>query len=160
MPKTRPASTRILRAATVWGAVATLAIAVIGAGIGYLVGGPHAAYSALAGAAIAAILMLLTSASILFANRWFGQDLFVPLFFGIVMGAWILKLIVFIAAMLLLRGQPWIDPVVFFVAVVLSVLASLAIDAVTMMRIRLPYADVKLPGDDDDENEPAKFDAE
>ena len=169
MSRTSPSSTRILRAATVWGAIATAAIAILGAGLALAIGGGNAAYSVLAGAAIAAVLMLMTTASILVANRWFGQDLYVPIFFGIVLGSWIIKLIVFIVAMLLLRGQPWIEPVPFFLAVVASVLASLAIDAVVMLRIRLPYADVSLPGDEDDESDegessekssPAKFDGE
>lgn len=154
MPRSIPTSTRILRAATTWGAIAAGALAVIGGVVGYLVAGSDGALSAVAGAVIAAVLMLMTSVSILIANRWFGDALYVPIFFGIVLGGWILKLIVFIAAMLLLRGQPWIDPVIFFVAVVVGVLASLAIDAVALLKMRLPYVEVELPGDDDSD-EPA-----
>ena len=149
MPRSVPTSTRILRAATTWGAVAAIAVAILGGGIGFLVAGANGAFSGLAGAVIAAILMLLTSASILIANRWFGDALYVPIFFGIVLGGWIVKLVVFIVAMLVLRGQPWIEPVVFFVAVVVGVLATLAIDAVVMLRMRLPYVETRLPGDDD-----------
>lgn len=149
MPRSVPTSTRILRAATTWGAVAAIAVAILGGGIGFLVAGANGAFSGLAGAVIAALLMLLTSASILIANRWFGDALYVPIFFGIVLGGWIVKLVVFIVAMLVLRGQPWIEPVVFFVAVVVGVLATLAIDAVVMLRMRLPYVETRLPGDDD-----------
>ncbi len=49
--------------------------------------------------------------------------------------------------MLVLRGQPWIVPMVFFLAVVASVVASLAIDAIVMLRARVPYTDVTLPGE-------------
>ena len=70
--------------------------------------------------------------SILIANRWYGDDLYVPVFFGIVLGGWILKFVVFIVVLLVLRGQPWVDPTVFFVSVVVSVLASLVVDVVVL----------------------------
>ncbi|WP_105567720.1 hypothetical protein [Microbacterium halophytorum] len=149
MPRSIPTSTRILRAATTWGAIAAGALALIGGVIGYLVAGWDGAMSAIAGAVIAAVLMLMTSVSILIANRWFGDALYVPIFFGIVLGGWILKLIIFIVAMLVLRGQSWIEPVIFFIAVVVGVLASLAIDAFALLKMRLPYVEVALPGDDE-----------
>ncbi|WP_156760147.1 hypothetical protein [Microbacterium karelineae] len=150
----RPAlsSTPVLRTALVWGAVATAAIAVIGGIIGYAVAGQDGAVSALAGAGITAVLMLLTAVSILIANRWFGDDLYVPIFFGIVLGGWIVKLVLFIVAMLVLRGQPWVVPMVFFLAVVASVVASLAIDAIAMLRTRVPYTDVTLPGEGEEKS--------
>jgi len=153
MPRAVPTSTRVLRAATTWGALVALGVAVIGGIIGYLVAGANGALSALAGAVIAAVMMLLTSASILIANRWFGDALYVPIFFGIVMGGWLIKLVIFIVAMLLLRGQPWIEPVVFFIAVVVAVLATLAIDAVTLLKMRIPYVETPLPGDDEGESD-------
>ena len=62
-----------------------------------------------------------------------------PVFFGIVLGGWILKFVVFIVVLLVLRGQPWVDPDVFFVAVVVSVLASLVVDVVVLLRMRVPH---------------------
>jgi hypothetical protein len=49
-----------------------------------------------------------------------------------------------------LRDQPWIVGPVFFLALVASVLASLLIDVVVLMRMRVPHAsDVELPTDPD-----------
>ena len=46
------------------------------------------------------------------------------------------------------RGQDWVDLVVFYVALVVSVLASLAVDVVVLMKMRVPSAsDVTLPTD-------------
>jgi len=148
MPTPTVSSTPVLRTAIVWGAVATVVIAVVGGGIGFALEGVDGMLSALAGAATAAVFMLLTAVSILVANRWFGDALYVPIFFGIVLGGWILKLVLFIVALLVLRGQPWIVPMVFFLAIVASVVASLAIDAIAMLRSRAPYVDVALPGDE------------
>ncbi|MER7798036.1 hypothetical protein [Microbacterium sp. NPDC096154] len=143
-------STPVLRTALLWGGIATLVIAVVGGGIGFAIAGGDGALSAFAGAAIAAVFMLLTAVSILIANRWFGDALYVPIFFGIVLGGWLLKLVLFIVALLVLRGQPWVVPGVFFVALVVSVLASLAIDGIAMFRSREPYVDVRLPGEGGD----------
>jgi len=139
-------STPILRTTLLWSAAVTAALAVAGSLVGYLLAGPEGLWSALVGVLIAAVFLGITGASILIANRWYGDPLYVPVFFGIVMGGWILKLVVFIVVLLVLRGQPWLNGTVFFVAVVVSVLASLAIDVVVMLRMRIPHvSDVSLP---------------
>ena len=144
-------STPILRTVLVWSGVVTATLAVVGAVVGFLVAGTTGLWSALAGVLVAAIFLGITAASILIANRWFGDPLYVPIFFGIVMGGWILKLVIFIVVMLVLRGQPWIEPMVFFVALVVSVLASLAVDVVAVVRMRIPsVSDTTLPTDPDE----------
>jgi hypothetical protein len=143
-------STPILRTVLVWSSIVTAGLALVGGVIGYLVAGVDGMWSALAGVLLSAVFMAITGASILIANRWFGDALYVPIFFGIVMGGWILKFVVFLVVLLLLRGQPWVEPMVFFLAVVASVLASLAIDVVVMLRMRVPHvSDVQLPDDPD-----------
>jgi len=143
-------STPILRTVLVWSGTVTAILAVVGAVVGYLVAGTTGLWSALLGVLVAAVFLAITGASILIANRWYGSDLYVPVFFGIVMGGWILKFVVFIAILFVLRGQPWIEPGVFFVAAVVSVLASLAVDVVVMLRMRIPHvSDVELPTDPD-----------
>ncbi|MET0295754.1 MAG: hypothetical protein ABW024_00015 [Microbacterium sp.] len=142
-------STPILRTTLVWSAGVTAALAVVGAVVGYLVAGSEGLWSALTGVLLAAVFLAITALSILIANRWYGQDLYVPLFFGIVMGGWILKLVVFIVVLLIIRGQPWVQPTVFFVALVVSVVAALAIDVIVLMRMRIPHvSDISLPTSD------------
>ncbi|MCW3493920.1 hypothetical protein [Microbacterium sp. SSM24] len=143
-------STPILRTVLVWAGIVTGGLAVVGGVIGYLVAGTDGLWSALVGVLVAAGFLGITVASILIANRWYGDPLYVPVFFGIVLGGWILKFLVFIVILLVLRGQPWIEPTVFFLAVVVSVLASLAVDVVVLMRMRVPHvSDVQLPTDPD-----------
>jgi hypothetical protein len=138
----------VLRTALVWGGIVTAVLLVLGAVIGFLVGGGGGLGSALSGVAVSAIFLAVTAISILVANRWFGDPLYVPIFFGIVLGGWLLKLILFIVAIVVLRGQGWVDPVVFYVALVVSVIASLAVDVVVLLRMRIPsVSDVTLPTD-------------
>ncbi|MFE1645544.1 hypothetical protein ACFM35_08215 [Microbacterium sp. P01] len=139
-------SNPILRTTLVWSGAVTAVLAVLGSVIGYLVAGAPGLFSALTGVLVAAIFLAITGASILVANRWYGDALYVPVFFGIVLGGWILKLVIFIVALLLLRGQSWVQPTVFFVAIVVSVLASLVVDVIVLMRMRIPaVSDTTLP---------------
>lgn len=139
-------STPVLRTTLLLSTVVTAVLAIAGVVVGLLVAGATGMWSALVGVLLAAVFLAITGVSILIANRWYGDPLYVPLFFGIVMGGWILKLVVFVVVLLVLRGQPWMQPTVFFVAVVVSVLASLVIDVVVMLRMRIPHvSDVTLP---------------
>ncbi|WP_150951998.1 hypothetical protein [Microbacterium testaceum] len=149
-PRRPLSSTPVLRTALVWGGIVTAVLLVVGAVVGFLVGGGGGLGSALSGVAVSAIFLAVTAISILVANRWFGDPLYVPIFFGIVLGGWLLKLILFIVAIVVLRGQGWVDPVVFYVALVVSVIASLAVDVVVLLRMRIPsVSDVTLPTDPD-----------
>ncbi|MGB4780189.1 hypothetical protein [Microbacterium sp.] len=139
-------STPVLRTTLLWSAVATGILAVAGALIGFAVADWSGLWSALVAIVLAAVFLGLTGASILIANRWFDDPLYVPIFFGAVMGGWILKFVIFIAVLLMLRGQSWLHPTVFFIALVASIVASLVIDVVVMLRMRVPHAsDVTLP---------------
>jgi len=146
-------STPVLRTTLIWSAVATAVLAIVGAVIGYAVAGLPGLFSALVGVVLAALFLGITGASILIANRWFGDALYVPVFFGIVLGGWLLKFVVFIVVLIVLRGQPWIQPTVFFVAIVAGVLASLVIDVIVLTRMRIPAVSVELPTSVDDEPE-------
>ncbi|MFJ4252919.1 hypothetical protein [Microbacterium sp. NPDC090003] len=139
-------STPILRRTLIWSAVATAILAIAAAVVGYLVGQQNGLISGLLGVLIAAVFLGITGASILIANRWFGEPLYVQFFFAIVLGGWLLKLIVFFLGVIVLKDQPWLDPVIFFVAIVAGVLMSLIVDAVVLMTMRLPnVSDASLP---------------
>ena len=144
-------STPILRTALTWAGIVTGALAVVGAIAGFAVNGATGLGSALLGVVVAAVFLGITAVSILVANRWFGDPLYTPIFFGVVLGGWLLKIVLFVVAMLLLRGVGWIDRPVFFVALVVSVLASLVVDVVVLARMRLPHvSDTTLPTDPDE----------
>ncbi|HEV7849175.1 MAG TPA: hypothetical protein VGO88_07615 [Mycetocola sp.] len=142
-------SAEILKASLKWGGVLAVAIAVVGGGLGYLFDGSRGLTSALIGTAMSILFLGITAASILFANRWFGTDLFVPIFFGIVMGGWLVKFVLFLVLAVLLRDQPWINPTVLFLSIIAGVIAALTVDVIVVSRSRMPYvSDISLPGDE------------
>ncbi|WP_254359683.1 hypothetical protein [Microbacterium hominis] len=147
-------STPILRTTLIWSGVVNAVLLIVGGLIGFLVAGADGLWSALAGVLVGAVFLAITGLSILIANRWYGDPLYVPIFFGIVLGGWLLKFVVFIVALLLLRDQPWIAPTVFFLALVAGIIGSLAVDVVTMLRMRVPAVDVDLPTANPEDGEP------
>ncbi|WP_067198638.1 hypothetical protein [Microbacterium sp. XT11] len=141
-------STPILRRTLIWSGVAAAVLAVVAGGIGFLVAQGSGLISGLLGVVLAALFLAITGLSILIANRWYGDPLYVQLFFAIVLGGWLLKLGVFVVVMIVLRGQPWIEPMVFFLSIVAGVLMSLVIDVLVLMRMRLPHvSDTSLPAE-------------
>lgn len=146
-------SAEIFRASLKWGGILALAIAVVGGTLGYIFDGNRGLVSALIGTAMSIVFLGITAASILFASRWFGTDLFVPIFFGIVMGGWLLKFVLFLVLAVLLKDQPWINPTVLFLSIIAGVIAALTVDVIIVSKSRMPYAsDVSLPGDDKQTN--------
>ncbi len=138
----------ILARALVYGGILTVAIAVVGSIAGYLVAGVPGLLSALIGAGLTALFMGFTALSILLAARVTKGEASSTLFFGIVLGVWLLKFVVFIIILVLLRNQPFIEPLVMFFSILAAVIGSLVVDVVAYVGARVPYVgDVTLPGD-------------
>ena len=139
-------SNPILRRTLLWSALSMVVLALVAGGIGMLVGGGEGLVSGLLGVVLAMLFLGITALSILIANRWFGDPLYVQLFFAIVLGGWLLKLGLFVVIMIVLSGQPWIEPMVFFLSIVTGVVATLVIDVIVITKMRLPnVSDASLP---------------
>jgi hypothetical protein len=135
-----PVLKKILR----WGGLLALILAVVGSVVGYLVAGEGGVTGALIGTAMAVVFLAITALSILIASRY-G----LAIFFAIVMGAWILKFIVFLVLVFLLKDQPWLQPAVMFICLIVAVVGTLVVDVVVIARSRMPYvSDIALPGDE------------
>jgi len=133
-----PVVSRVMKSALKWDGIIVAAIAVVAVVIGLIVAGGVGVTSALVGAAMGLVFLGITAASILYANRFAGGELFAGIFFAIVLGGWILKFIVFIVVAVLLRHQPWVNAYVLFFSVIAGVLGSLIVDVVVVMRSRIP----------------------
>ena len=141
-----PTSNPVLRRALAWGGLLAAIILVVSAVLGLVFAGLPGLFGALIGTSMAVVFMGITAASILLANRFAGSDLFVGAFFGIVLGGWLLKFIVFIVLVVLLRDADWLNATVLFLSLVAGVIASLVVDVLVVAKSRLPYAsDVELP---------------
>ncbi len=139
-----PSSQPILLRAVRLGVIAGLAQLVVMSIVGWLVDGQTGLFGALVGSALSIVFLSLTAASIAVANLFIKNDLYVVMFFVVVLGTWLIKFVAFIVAALLLRDQPWLNPTVLFVSIIVGVIISLIIDMLVVAKSRLPYvSDVK-----------------
>lgn len=141
-----PTSTPVLRRAVKWSAVIGVVLLLTLGSIGAAVDGLNGLLTAVVGVAIGVGFMAITALSIVLANKFSNSEMFVGAFFGIVMGGWLLKFVLFIVAMLLLRAAPWVDMGLLFASLIAGIIASLVVDVIVITRSKLPYvSDVKLP---------------
>ena len=139
---------QIAKRALLAGVVVTSIIAIIAATAGALISGLAGMLGAFVGAALGYALLGLTPLSIIWGFRLGKGDVLSPGFFSAVLGTWLLKFVVFLAAVFWLGDQEWLDRLVLFITIVASVLASLVTDLVVVARSRMPYvSDITLPGD-------------
>jgi hypothetical protein len=126
-------STQVFAKALKLSALLVVSVAVICSIIGYLVVGIDGLWTALIGAAIALVFTSLTVLSVLFGAR-------LPLggFYGLVLGGWLLKIVLFALLMAALQRMDFIHGPTLFFAIVLSVLGSLSIDSWVVLRSRIP----------------------
>ncbi len=137
----------------IWGGILAVAIAVIGGAIGFVTAGTPGLVSALIGTAMSVLFMGITAASILLALRISKDPGSIGVFFGIVMGGWLLKFVVFLIIVFALKGQPWLAPTVLFLTIVAGVLGSLVIDVVVVAKSRMGHvSDIILPTEPVDED--------
>jgi hypothetical protein len=115
------------------GALLIGAIAILGGLVGFLIASVAGLLSALIGAAMALVFVSMTALSV-----WLGGKLSLGGFFGVVLGGWIAKLLLFIGLVLLLKGAAFIVGPILFICIVLSVVGSLALDAIVVLKTRIP----------------------
>lgn len=139
-----PVSARgvLLRALTLTLILAAL-IAVVGGAIGYAVAGTDGLLSALIGTGLAIVFAAITTVTLLAAIKMSFNA-----FFGVVLGSWLVKAVLFIALLAVVKGLPFVQPMVLFLSICAAVIGTLAIDVVVAMKSRMPYASgVHLPGE-------------
>lgn len=129
----------VLTRALVFGGVLTVGLALVGALVGYLVAGRSGLISALLGTSLTAVFMGFSTLSVFAADRISKRRGTNSGYFGIVLGMSLLKFPVFIAVLVLVRGQQWLNPYVFFFALVAAVIGSLITDIVALAGARVPY---------------------
>jgi hypothetical protein len=133
---------QLFRSVFLQSTVLVLAIATIGSGLGWIFAGVTGVTSALIGSVVALVFTLLTVISV-----WFGSKLPLAGFYGLVLGGWLLKIVLFGVLLAVLLGAEFLHGPTFFFAVVATVLGGLAIDSVAVLRNRIPTVGEAARGD-------------
>lgn len=138
----------IARRALFVGAVVTSIIAIVAATWGALAAELPGTLGALVGSALGFALLGLTPLSIIWGFKLGKGDVLSPGFFSAVLGTWLVKFVVFLAAVFWLGDQEWLDRTALFLTIVAAVLAGLVTDLVVVAKSRMPYvSDITLPGE-------------
>jgi hypothetical protein len=135
VPSTDPMR-RVFRRALRDVLIFTACLAVVGAGVGWLVAGTPGAWSGVLGAAVSLLVAGTTVATMLLTA---GADL--ARAGAVVLAAWVVKAMILIGAFIALRGTGVVDRPLFSMIVVAGVLGSLALDYRAVARGRVPYVD-------------------
>jgi hypothetical protein len=130
----------VLKRALRLGALVAAAVAVLAGGLGLVFAGIPGLVSGLVGAAFALLFLGVTAVGLIVGGRGLDSPLGPSVFFAVVLGGWLVKMVLFLVAMFLLRDLPWVQPVVLFLAIVATVIGSLAVDVVVVSKARIPLA--------------------
>lgn len=130
---TQTGTTEVFARVLKLGAILVGGVALVVGAIGFFAASLAGLVSALIGAAMALVFVSLTAVSV-----WLGGKLPLGGFFGVVLGTWLVKLIGFFILVLVLKGASFIVGWVLFVAIVTAVIGSLAVDAIVVLRSRIP----------------------
>lgn len=126
-------STQVFAKALKLSALLVVSVGVVCSVVGYILVGTDGVLTALLGAAIALVFTSMTILSVLFGAR-------LPLggFYGLVLGGWLLKVVLFGVLLAALQRMDFIHGPTLFFAIVLSVLGSLGIDSWVVLRSQVP----------------------
>lgn len=129
-------SSQLFKRVLGWGAILIGGIALIASVLGYLLVGQKGLVSALIGASMALVFVSLTALSV-----WIGGKFSLGGFFGMVMGGWLLKVVLFLVLVGVLKRATFINGPTLFLTLVASIMGSLAIDSLVFFRARLPMGE-------------------
>ncbi|MEF3323567.1 hypothetical protein PV375_07765 [Gulosibacter sp. GYB002] len=139
----QPASVPVMKRVLRWSLVLTAAIAVVGGIVGWFVAGWAGVWSAVVAALLAMLFTGVTVISVILAARFDAV-----MFMGIILGAWILKLLVFLGVLAIVKQLDFTHDWMLWSCMVVAIIGHLTIDLLVVASSRLgAMSDIKLPGE-------------
>jgi hypothetical protein len=126
--------------------VSTAIVVIVASVAGALVAELSGMLAALVGGAIGFVLLALTPLSIMWGFKAGRGSVLAPGFFAVVLGVWMVKFIAFVAIIFFVGDSAALHRETLFLTIVASLLVALVSDLVVVIRSRMPYVDVELPG--------------
>ncbi|KAB1657320.1 hypothetical protein F8O01_08755 [Pseudoclavibacter chungangensis] len=128
-----PTSVPVFRRVLTWSAVVAAGVAVIGGAVGFVVAGFDGMLSALVGAGMTLLFAAITVVSLLLAAHL--DNIF---FMAVVLGAWLLKFVLFLGIMLAVKDAAFVHQWTLWGSLVAAVVGTLVVDVVCVVRARIP----------------------
>lgn len=137
---------QVVKRALFWGVISTSIVVIVASVVGALVAELSGMLGALAGGAVGFLLLALTPLSIIWGFKAGRGSVLAPGFFAVVLGVWLAKFVIFIALIFLLGDMSALHRETLFLTIVAALLVGLVTDLIVVLRSRMPYVDVELPG--------------
>ncbi len=131
-----PGVQRPMRAVLRWGTLAALGALVVAGGVGYLIDGTSGLWGGVLGIAVPVAFFTVTVVVALVTVRLRPEILGAA-----ILGSWIVKLIILIAVLAALSNADFYNRTVFFIAFTLGTVGYLVLEAVIVVRTRVPYTE-------------------
>ena len=139
---------QVVRKVLFWGAIWTSLVGIVASVVGALVAELEGMLGALIGVGVGFAFLALTPLSIVWGLRAGKGNILEPGFFAVVLGMWLAKFVIFLALVFWLGDLSFANRETLFLTIVASLLAGLTTDVVVVVRSRMPYVEVALPGED------------
>lgn len=127
---------KVWRSLMVRGILLVLVVAALGMGIGALVAGPKGFAGGAVGGGLAAVFIIVT-----LVIMYFGRNLGLTTIAGLLGVGFLFKAFIFMIVIWRVKDALWLDGTVAFFTIVLAVLGSSIVEAVTVVKARVPYVD-------------------
>lgn len=127
---------RVWRTMLVRGVILVLAVAVLGMGIGWLVSGTTGLIGGAVGGGLAAVFIIIT-----LVIMYFGRNMGLTAIAGSLGIGFLFKAFIFMIVIWKIKDAVWLDGSVAFFTIVVAVLGSSLVEALTVVKGRVPYVD-------------------
>ncbi|AZU00586.1 hypothetical protein [Brevibacterium linens] len=128
--------TRVWRTLLIRGIILVLVVAALGMGIGWLVSGMTGLVGGAVGGGLAAVFIIITLV-VMYVGRNMGLTAIAG-FLGI---GFLFKAFIFMIVIWRIKDATWLDGTVAFFTIVVAVIGSSLVEAITVVRGRVPYVD-------------------
>lgn len=128
--------TRVWRTMLIRGAILVAVVALGGMGIGWLVSGSRGLAGGAVGGGLAVVFIVVT-----LVIMYFGRNLGLTAIAGFLGIGFLFKAFVFMIVIWRLKDAAWLDGTVAFITIVVAVIGSSLVEALTVVKGRVPYVD-------------------
>ncbi|MDN5805693.1 MAG: hypothetical protein L0I80_07085 [Brevibacterium sp.] len=128
--------TRVWRTMLVRGIILVVAVAVLGMGVGYLVAGTEGRNGGAVGGGLAAVFIIIT-----LVIMYVGRNMGLTAIAGFLGMGFLFKAFIFMIVIWRLKDATWLDGTVAFFTIVVAVIGSSLVEALTVVKGRVPYVD-------------------
>ncbi|MCD1284652.1 MAG: hypothetical protein ACTH2U_15840 [Brevibacterium sp.] len=128
--------TRVWKTMLVRGIVLVLAVAILGMGIGWLISGTEGLLGGAVGGGLAAVFIIIT-----LVIMYLGRNMGLTTIAGFLGMGFLFKAFIFMIVIWRLKDAAWLDGTVAFFTIVVAVIGSSLVEALTVVKGRVPYVD-------------------